>query len=34
VVRPLTPQEIQFNTLSAQHYVQNAQHFSRELQAL
>jgi carbonic anhydrase/acetyltransferase-like protein (isoleucine patch superfamily) len=34
VVRPLTPQEIQFNTLSAQHYVQNAQHFGRELQAL
>lgn len=34
VVRPLTPQEIQFNTLSAQHYVQNAQLFSRELQAL
>ena len=34
VVRELTPQEIQFNTLNAQHYVQNARMFREKLHPL
>lgn len=34
VVRELSPQEIKFLAVQAQHYVQNAQHFRGKLQAL
>ena len=34
VVRQLTPQEIQFITLNAQHYVQNFKRFKKELRML
>ena len=34
VVRQLTPQEIQFITLNAQHYVQNFKRFKKELRSL
>jgi carbonic anhydrase/acetyltransferase-like protein (isoleucine patch superfamily) len=32
VVRPVTPQEIQAITLSAQHYVQNAKRYRQHLE--
>lgn len=34
VVRELTPQEIQFNTLNAQHYVQNFKRFKNDLKKI